>query len=258
MTIFQAILLGIVQGLTEFLPVSSSGHLVLAEYVLGSVDTNLTLEIAVHLATLGAVVVYFWPRLLELLRKWWLPIGVGTLPAVVVGLGFKDVIESLFALPIVVGMALIITGTLNWLVDKKLRPINQNDPQSQQIQEITPLLGLAIGLAQAIAIIPGISRSGATIFAGITAGFNRQTAFAFSFLLSIPAILGATVLQTIDWWLQPQPIAILPTLIAMLAAFLTGLFALRLLDMLLKSARYELFAVYCWVVGGSVILVALV
>ena len=180
MTIIQSLILGIVQGITEFLPVSSSGHLVIFEALLGMQQTGIFFEVLLHTATLGAVVVFFFPVLRKLTVAKVTLLILGTLPAAVIGILFKSTIESLFDSVALVALGLLVTAGINLGIAYYLR--------REQDAPITWKRALLIGALQAIAITPGISRSGSTIFAGLQSGLSRQQAFEFSFLLSIPAI----------------------------------------------------------------------
>jgi len=187
MNFLFAAFLGIIQGLTEFLPVSSSGHLVIAQKLIPSfTQPGILFDVILHFGTLFSVLFFFRKKLLSYLNIKYLTIlALGTLPAVVVRLLFKSQIETLFHSVRVVGFALLLTGTMNLLTDK----IKSKD------QRLTTKNSFLVGLAQAVAIIPGISRSGSTIFAGVAKGIDKKKAAEFSFILSIPAILGANILE---------------------------------------------------------------
>ncbi|MFH1850730.1 MAG: undecaprenyl-diphosphate phosphatase [Candidatus Neomarinimicrobiota bacterium] len=248
MTIFEALLLGILQGITEFLPISSSGHLVLGEHLLGVITTGLVFEVAVHLGTLCSIIYVFRDDLLELLRSLrtaatWrliLTIVIGTIPAVVVGLGFKDRIEAAFDSIQLVGAALMVTGLLliltRWARERGCTP--------------GPLNGFIIGLAQALAILPGISRSGSTISMALFLGISGEQAARFSFLLAIPAILGAGVLHALDIAATGTAASITPAVLTgFLSSLAVGIVALKFLLRTLKSGRFHWFGIYCLAVG---------
>jgi undecaprenyl-diphosphatase len=249
MNYFQAALLGVIQGITEFLPVSSSGHLVIFQKLLGFVEPQLTFDIFLHFCTLLAVIIFFWKDLLKLKIKHWLVIGAGTVPTMIAGLFFKNIIEGLFASSLLVAVALILTGIMNLLSDKKL-------DEKETSTEITFKQGLLIGIFQALAITPGISRSGATLFGGLIQKINRREAFKFSFYLSIPAIFGATILQTLDvlksgigelnW-----PIFI----VGGVFAFGAGLLSLGIFKYIIEKAKLEIFGWYC-LGAGSLFLIS--
>ncbi len=254
MQVFQAVILGFVQGATEFLPVSSSGHLVLMQHLFGFSESMLAFDVFLHLATLLAVLVFFWQDIVKLKMKDLIQLAMATLPAIVVGLILSGLIEKIFVLPILVGVALIGTGVINMLSDKIL-----NSAESVGSKSLTNLTAWKIGLWQAAAILPGISRSGSTVYAGLRMGLERQAAFRFSFLLSIPAIIAAGAYQSWQTY-QSAEISVqwVPTLLAMTAAFVTGLLCLRLLQYLIKAAKLRIFGWYCFAVGGLVIITSLI
>ncbi len=252
MTYVEALFLGVLQGLTEFLPVSSSGHLVLAQEVLakwgGSVpQPGPALEIAVHFGTLVAVVLYYRTVIVRIVRDvftggpharlGWMVV-VGTIPAVIVGLTLKDQIEAALDSPVVAGIGLIVTGVF-LLLTKAARRGDQ-EPGFRY--------ATIVGVAQAIAILPGLSRSGATIGTGMFLGDEPTHAAQFSFLLSIPAILGAVVLTVASGDLAATGHT--PQLaVACAAAFVSGLGALWFLLRVLAKGRLAVFGPYCIVVG---------
>ena len=192
MTAWQALILGLVQGVTEFLPVSSSGHLALFQYWFNFQESLLFFDVFLHAASLIAIGWFFWPHIKQLkLKDYWLLI-VGTLPAVGVGLLFQDTIEAFFSLPLLVGLALIITGLINAQSQRLLKslpkePIPLNEKKA-----------FVIGFFQSLALTPGISRSGTTLFGSFSQKLNKEQAFTFTFLLGIPAILGANLFQVIQ------------------------------------------------------------
>jgi len=252
MNFIQAILLGFIQGATEFLPVSSSGHLAIAQHFLGFKEANLAFDTFLHVGTLLAVILFFWKDLIKLKLKNLLVIAVGTIPAVFVGLIIKNYIESIITSTIIVACFLIVTGIVNLISDKKL---NQEDT----VSEISFKNAFIIGLFQAVAIIPGISRSGSTLFGGLMQKLSRKDAFKFSFYLSIPAILGATLLQGLDV-LEMGLNGISPHLylIGATAAFITGVSSLKIFKYIIDKARLEVFGWYCISIGVLVLLVSLV
>lgn len=207
MDLLQTIFLALVQGITEFLPISSSGHLVLSGQVLGWPDQGLAFDVAVHLGTLIAVVTYFWRDVQSLLVAWfgqfagraaddqtrlaW-QIIIATIPAGLAGLVFKDFIEEHLRSTLVVAITTIIFGALLWVSDRKAASA------SRTLVELTILGALVIGVAQALALVPGTSRSGITITAALFLGFTREHAARFSFLISIPIIVLSAGLMTLD------------------------------------------------------------
>lgn len=255
MNIWQSILLGILQGLTEFLPVSSSGHLVLAQHLLGVPEVGVAFDAFLHLATLLAVVVYFWGEVAGLIqhRAWrvaWL-IVLGSLPAAVVGLAFENFFAGLFQRVEVVGVALLFTGFFLYLADRSLASRYSGARQERRSwEEMREADALMVGLAQAVAIVPGISRSGSTLAAGIFAGLEREFAARYSFLLSIPVVAGAGLLQLKDLAVTGVTEGWLPLGLGFLAAFLSGIWAIKTLLRLLTGGWLRVFAYYTWTVGA--------
>lgn len=274
MEIYQAVTLGIVQGLTEFLPISSSGHLVIGQHLFGLNEAELAFDVCLHLGTLVAVLFYFRQDLLSMITslgrisgqlvqkkispkdaladpdiKMILLICVGTLPTVIIGLGFHSIAETMFASLLIVGAALLVTGLLLWLT----RNIKASD---MDIHDFSLAKSLVIGLVQGLSITPGISRSGSTIATGLFLGLSRELAARFSFLLSIPAICGAAILSLKD--IQgPGDLSVPVLLSGTVAACLSGYLALSLLVFIVKKGRLFAFAPYCWLLGITVIVFAL-
>ena len=241
--VLSGIILGFVQGLTEFLPVSSSGHLVILQSkIAGFTQPGVLFDVILHLGTTLAVLIYFRREILKLKFRDYVIIIIGTIPAAFAGVLFGDAIESLFTSIKVVGFALIVTGFLNLLTDKA----------AEKGVELSGKRSFLIGIAQSIATIPGISRSGSTIFAGTYLGINREAAARFSFLLSVPAVLGATGLefikhpevQDINCWIYAS---------GFFAALVSGILSIKLVMNLLKSRNFKIFGFYCLVVGVLVI-----
>ncbi len=250
----EAALLGVVQGLTEFLPVSSSGHLVIGEALLGIREEGILFEIAVHAATLVAVAFFYRRRIAELVvgafRREGSSLGygaklaLGTLPAVVVALGVRDFIESRFESPATVGWALLVTGAM--LYTTRFTLPRASDPEPGYAA------ALLIGCAQAVAILPGISRSGATVAAALALGVAPLAAAEFSFLLSIAAIGGAVVLALPDA-LAADSGRLIALAVGGASALLSGLAALWLFLRLLRSRGFHRFAWYCWGLGAALL-----
>ena len=256
MEIIKVIILGIVQGLTEFLPVSSSGHLVLAAEFLNFHEEGVAFEVFVHLGTLLSVLVVFRKKIIQMLiapyqiwvkenknedyveaSKWTLFIFIGTIPAAVIGLIFKDEIEGIFSSFELVLAMLFVTGTM--MIGSRFIQ-NQN-------KDVTGIKSVFIGFAQAFAILPGISRSGSTIVTGMLLGIDRSKAAEFSFLLSVPVILGATILKIkdlLDSQISSNEIAML--LIGMVSAFVSGYLAIIWLLDIVKKGKLEWFGLYCY------------
>ena len=250
MSYFDAILLGIIQGLTEFLPISSSGHLVLTQEILGVKQPGISFELILHLGTLLAVLVYFRRQLVALIRSIFdsnlmqersmiMFIIAGTIPAVIVGLFFKDYFEQAFGSPAFTWAMLIVTGLI--LFATKL--VKKGDRQ------VTLLAAIIMGIGQALAILPGISRSGSTIATGMLFGVKPSDAAEFSFLLAIPAILGAVVLK-IDDLLAIDTALIGQYVVGTIFSFIFGLAAVSMLLAVIKRGKLEYFAYYCVAVGA--------
>jgi len=246
MELIDIVFLGILQGLTEFLPVSSSGHLVLGQYLLGIKSPGNTLEILFHLGTLGSVVFVFFDEIKHIVltidkkptQELLVFISISTLPAMVIGFIFRHDLNKIFDSINSVGYALFITGVI-LIISTFSR--NKNKKYSF-------LSSIIIGLAQAVAIIPGISRSGFTITASLLLGISPKKSAKFSFLLSIPIIFGAGLLGTID--LQNGDIFTLSTILAaFLSSFLIGVIALKTLLKLLEHGKFYFFGIYCITIG---------
>jgi undecaprenyl-diphosphatase len=258
MTWWEGVILGIVQGLTEFLPVSSSGHLVVAETALGLRTPGVFVEVAVHVATLVAVAVVYWRRIGDLLggvlrgdRTAWRYVGLlvlGSVPAGLVGVLFKDWFESTFHSLLIVGVDFLITGAFLWST-RLVRQPERTEPTAGG--------AVAIGLAQAAAILPGISRSGATVTAGMWAGVDPVRAAEFSFLMAMPAIAGAAVLQLPALSAGTLAVGPVPLAAAFVAALGSGVAAIWLLLRLLARRAFHRFAPYCWLLGMATVAWAL-
>lgn len=253
----RVIILAVVQGLTEFLPVSSSGHLVVLQKIFGFSQAPVLFDILLHVGTLGAIVFYFRRELAQILSglaqkkkesvNTLMLILIGTIPAVIVGILFQKQIELTFDSLKIVGMAFLITAV--FLFSTKLRK-NQN----RHFNQLKWLDALFVGIFQAVAILPGISRSGSTITAGLWRGVGRETAFTFSLYLAIPAILGALVLKSSEI-LVYSSVELVWGLAGMIIAGVVGFFSLGILARVLKSARFFWFGVYCFVLGIILLLV---
>jgi undecaprenyl-diphosphatase len=255
--VWAYLLLGVIQGLTEFLPVSSSGHLVLAQHWLGVDAPGALTEVALHVATLLSVVLVYWRDIVGIFtRRRWTYLGLlalGTVVTVALALPAKDWIEGLtdaaYA-PQVVGAMLLLTALWLVLADLRLR-------RAATRTEPTWLGAGLIGIAQAIAVLPGISRSGATIGSGVLRGVGREQAARFSFLLSVPVILGAGVLKAGDVApaLNSGAINAVGLGLAFIAALVFGVLAIYLVLWLLKRARLSYFAAYCALLGLAALIV---
>jgi len=240
MTLIQALILGLLQGLTEFLPVSSSGHLVIAQHFFGFLTPSVFFDILLHLATALAIIIVLWRPLLSLDKKTFGFILLASLPAGIIGILLNSSITALFSSVKLVAVALLITGLLLFLTRYFFSQAKNT--------RLTWKNTLFIGLFQAIAIIPGISRSGSTISAGIFAKLRPELIFNFSFLLALPAIFGAAFLQLKDSNFSSSLLG-LPLAIGFFAAFISGLFALKILKKFVSRGQFSFFAYYCLVLG---------
>jgi len=255
MSIFEAIILGIVQGFSEFLPISSSGHLVLLQKIFGIEEGALTFNIALHLATLVAVLVVYWKKLLEIIKKPFAKLPVylvlGTIPIGILGLLFNDMIERFFETGVTLGFGFLFTGIILMLAENA----GKKERSMEEMKVSDPLL---IGTAQAVAMLPAVSRSGMTISSALALGIERKTAADFSFLLSIPAILAAVVLDGYKMIKSGEntltSIGIGPTLIGMVFAAVAGFFAVKVMIRLIQNRRLKYFSWYLWVLGALVLL----
>jgi undecaprenyl-diphosphatase len=268
MTTLEAIVLGIIQGLTEFLPVSSSGHLVLFQQLFGLKEAELFFDVCVHLGTLLAVIVVFHREIQNIIAALWrlislagqkqtilqqvesdpdlkmaMLIVIGSIPTAVLGLMFHGIADQLFSSSFFTGLMLMVTGSLLWLT-RRAKP----DDRGTDIEGFSRTKALIIGMVQGLAIIPGISRSGSTISIGLLLGIDRETAARYSFLLSIPAIVGAGALSIKDGLSQTDP-AIWLSLLGAAAAALVGYGALKVLLSVVKKGHLYVFAPYCWLAG---------
>jgi undecaprenyl-diphosphatase len=239
MNYIQALILGIVQGLTEFLPISSSGHLALVQHLFQLDSSLLTFDILLHLATLGAVIIFFRHKLLHLDKQYLSYLIIGSIPAFIFGFIIHSFMDTFFSTLIFPALGFIITGIL-LLSTKKIN-------YTENSQTITNSSSLKIGIAQALAILPGISRSGSTVTTGLHLGVKQSEAFSFAFILSIPAILGALLLEVLS---LDGVFSLTSTYaLGMIAAFATGLASLSLLRYITSRSRLYVFGYYCLVLG---------
>lgn len=250
-SVFQAIVLGVLQGLAEFLPVSSSAHLALTPWVFGWEPPGLAFDVALHIGTLAAVFWYFRAELFQLLiafvqilktrsvktveQRRAVFLIIATIPAGLAGILLNDLAESVFRSPLVIAWALIILGVILWLVDKKASML-------KNINQMSAVSAVAIGFAQCLALIPGVSRSGSTITAGRLLGFDRNSAAAFSFLMSVPIIGAAAFLKTPD--LVADGGITLGLVAGILASALSGVLAITVLLRYVSKRSYGIFALY--------------
>ncbi len=261
MLLWHAVLLGIVQGLGEFLPISSSAHLWLLPWLFQWQYSGLTFDIALHVGTLIAVVAYFW-------KDWWVLLMSGirdrqsqdgklfwylvaaTIPGALAGLFFEEYAETLFRQPILIGVMLIVMGTILYWADQK----------SAKLEELSSMrfsAALIIGISQAFAIIPGVSRSGITMSAGLLTGLNRESAARFSFLLSTPIIFGAALVKVPELMENPAMIDI-NFLVGIVVSCLVGLLSIGFLLRYLQTKNFLPFAWYRFALGALVIVIAII
>jgi undecaprenyl-diphosphatase len=260
MTLLEAVALGLVQGLTEFFPVSSSGHLVLAEALLGVDPPGVAFEVLVHLATALSVLVLYRRRLAALVAgavrkqrddlRYLGLLGLASVPAALVGITLTGAIALLFDLPVLAALSLLLTGAVvyatRWLIARGER----QDPGWAG--------SLVVGMTQAAALLPGISRSGVTVATALWARTRRDVAAEFSFLLSVPAIVGASLLELPELAGAEFRAGTIELAAASLSAFAAGMVAIVLFVRWLRVGRFHRFAYYCWAVGGGYIVYALV
>ena len=276
MRLLDAILLGLVQGLAEFLPISSSGHLSVFQNFFGlstSGTDNLFFDVLLHLGTLSAVFVAYWGEIKAMVLEFFSMVGLrklpkgqkpdrlsrrliffiilGTLPLFVV-LPVKDLVDGLYSNTIFIGFAFLLTGTLLFVSDRMSR--GNKDLKSATLVDV-----LLVGCAQAVAVVPGLSRSGSTVAAGMARGFSREFAVKFSFLLSIPAVLGANLLsmvdaiqESIDWSLMPA------YFVGVITAAVSGYLAIRLLKFITQRGSFGAFCYYCWGAGLVTLILSLI
>ncbi|MFV0440695.1 MAG: undecaprenyl-diphosphate phosphatase [Lachnospirales bacterium] len=260
MNIFEAIILGLVQGIAEFLPISSSGHLVLTQKILGVDAPGLFFDVLLHIGTLIPIFIVYWKDIFALIKKpfqkYVYLLIIGTIPAVIFTLLFEDTVEMLFEGTVFLGVGFIITGCLLLFADK---PRKQSGTKKDE--DITYLDAFIIGCFQAFAITPAVSRSGSTITGSMFRGLDRTTAARFSFLMSIPAIGGAFVLQVAKMLTGEFVVNssdFVPYLFGFLAAALSGYLAIRTMLVVIQKAKLKYFSYYVFAVGTFVILDSLV
>lgn len=261
MGVIQGIVLGLIQGLTEFIPVSSSAHLVIVPSVLGWGQPGVFFDVMLHTGTLAAAIIYFRKDIFIMLKDetrslrgkdgktntLWLLV-LATMPAAFAGVAFKKVFESFFDKPADAAYLLIVTGLL-------LAAADLFGKQRKTIRETTPVNALVVGAFQALAILPGISRSGATISAGMYAGLRREAATRFAFLLSIPIIAGTTLLKLKDvMGLPGGGNTVLVSVPGAIVAAVSGYFAIRFMLRYLAHRRLTVFTAYCWCVAAVYLL----
>ncbi|SHD77072.1 Undecaprenyl-diphosphatase [[Clostridium] ultunense Esp] len=266
LTLVQAIILGVFQGIAEFLPISSSGHLVILQHFFGITEGNLFFAEMLHFGTLVSIVIVYFNDIIKIVvefikmiknwiiekklkikndyQKLGLLIIIGSIPTAIIGLAFEDFFEKLYSSSILpIGIAFIITGALLWVA-------NNQSYENKKVKNMSFLDGLIIGTFQGIAIVPGISRSGSTIVAGLFRGLNRSLATEFSFLLALPATFGAGILGIREVIKTDSQVAFtMPLVVGVLLSTIVGVFAIKILIKMLKKDKLHYFSYYLWLVG---------
>ena len=282
---FEAVILGLLQGLTEFLPVSSSGHLEIGKVLLGvKTSDDLLFTTMVHAATVLSTIIVFRNQIWDLLKgffcglKDWriakdesgkkylvcndqtdylLKIALSMLPILIVGMFFKDQVESLFGSIYVVGAALVVTAVLLFFSDYASRLGRKSVfPENTSRNGISYWQALAVGLGQALAVVPGLSRSGTTISTGLICGVRREVMAQFSFLMVLIPILGETFLEVVGGEFGSSSVGALPLILGFVSAFLSGLFACKVMIALVKKAKLSWFALYCLIAAVCIFIFA--
>ena len=282
---FEAVLLGLIQGLTEFLPVSSSGHLEIGKVLLGVETTDdLLFTTMVHAATVLSTIVVFRKQIWDLLAGFFgglrglkvakdengraylacndqtdylLKIAVSMIPVMVVGLFFKEQVEALFGSIYVVGAALVVTALLLFFSDYASRPGRKSIfPANEYRNGISYWQAFAVGLGQSFAVIPGLSRSGTTISTGLICGVKREVMAQFSFLMVLVPILGETFLEVVGGEFGASSVGALSLVLGFVSAFLSGLFACKVMIALVKKAKLSWFALYCLIAAACIFIFA--
>ena len=265
MTFIQAIILGIFQGVTEFLPISSSGHLVVLQHFFGIKEGNLFFTEMLHFGTLISIFIVYFNDIIKIIAEFFKMLGqgiknkkirvtniyqkmailiiLGSIPTAIIGLVFKDTFEKLYNSILAISIAFLITGFILWFVDKKSRG-------NKDIKDMNFIDSILIGIFQGAAIAPGISRSGSTIAGGLFRGLNRKLATEFSFLLALPATFGAGLLgikEVIDTGSQTQFSA--PLVVGVIVSTIVGVISIRILIKLLENEKLYYFSYYLWALG---------
>ena len=277
---FEAVLLGLIQGLTEFLPVSSSGHLEIGKVLLGVETTDdLLFTTMVHAATVLSTIIVFRKQIWDLLKGFFcgikgvkvtkegvicndqtdylLKMVVSMIPVFIVGVFLKDQVESLFGSIMVVGFALIVTALLLFFSDYASRPGRKSIfPANEYRNGISYWQAFAVGLGQAFAVVPGLSRSGTTISTGLICGVKREVMAQFSFLMVLVPILGETFLELVGGEFGASSVGALPLILGFVSAFASGLFACKVMIALVKKAKLSWFALYCLIAAASIFIFA--
>lgn len=272
MTLFEAIILGLVQGLAEFLPISSSGHLALLQYFFGiEGESVLSFAVLLHLGTLISVFIVYWRDIVELVaelcyvirdiftgkglgtkknqtRRLGYMIIVATIPTAIIGVSFNDLFESFYTTLLPIGIGLVLTGTILWIAER----LNLN---RKGIKEMKFRHAVLVGICQGIAITPGISRSGSTLFGGLICGLNRELAVKYAFLISIPSILGSVILEAPAAFKGGMDMTlIIPIVAGVIVAAISGLIAIKAMIAFVSKQKLCYFSYYTWMLGAAVII----
>ena len=275
LSFFQAVILGLVQGLAEFLPISSSGHLALLQHFFGiNGDSVLIFAVMLHLGTLISVFIVYWKDIAKLIyelcrcirdickgrgprinanptRRLGFMIIVATIPTAIMGLALNDTFGAMYTSIITIGISLVITGTILFIAERV-------GSDKRGVTEMSFLHALFIGIMQGIAITPGISRSGSTLFGGLISGVNREFAVKFAFLISIPSILGSVVVELPEALKAGVPSgAAGPMIVGIIVAAVSGLIAIKTMIRVVSNKKLSYFSYYTWILGAAVIIYAI-
>lgn len=276
MTYFQAIILGLAQGLSEFLPISSSGHLALLQYFFNvSAENVLPFAVLLHLGTLVSVFIVYWKDIVELVkelgavirdiftgkglrinanptRRLGFMIIVATIPTAIIGLLFNDAFAALYLSLTAIGTGLLITGTILFVAERMGK-------SNKTVKQMKFRNAVFVGVMQGIAICPGISRSGSTLFGGLISGLNKEFAVKFAFLISIPSILGSVIMEAPNAFEAGMDMSLIgPVIAGVIVSALSGLFAIKAMIKLVSNRKLIGFSVYTWALGIAVIAYALI
>ncbi len=271
MTLFEAVILGLVQGLAEFLPISSSGHLALLQYFFGiEGESVLLFAVLLHIGTLLSLILVYYKDLWELIvelfatlkdiftgkgpridanptRRLGFLIIVATIPTALIGVFFNDLFNGFYLSLMAIGIGLLFTGTILFIAERV--PAGKKNVRKTKFRD-----AILVGIMQGIAICPGVSRSGSTLFGGLIAGLNRETAVKFAFLISIPSILGAVVLEVPDALESGLgDNMMIPVLVGVAVAAISGFIAIKTMIKVVSNKKLIYFSVYTWLLGASVI-----
>lgn len=271
--LLSAIILGAVQGISEFLPISSSGHLIIVPAILG-VQTSIVFDTILHLGTLVAIFTFFWKDIINIIKGFilsildlteskevfleglrkvpekrlsWLLI-IATIPTGIIGIIFKDAVETIFRSTVYVGIFLIITGIILYLSER--RASGNITASNMSFKN-----AIVIGICQGLAVLPGISRSGSTIAAGLFEGLNREYAARYSFLLCIPAVLGAGLIQAKD--IVTMDVSAMVLVAGFFSSVIFGYLSIKLLLKMIEGWNLDIFAYYCWIVGILTVVISI-